>query len=123
MQTSTHCSTASETKLEEGSAMKDPRLWMAFAGVIVTAWLVAPFVFPSRPPAVLAEDIPVIHYVCQETGDVFELPLTGERLDHPETGRPTLVPAVYDARRKKWRPGPPLEVMHRQGLFQQQATE
>ena len=103
--------------------MKDPRLLMAIAGLAVTAWLVAPFVFPPRPPAVAAEDVLVIHYVCQESGDVYELPLTGERLDHPETGRPTLVPAVYDARRKKWRPGPPLDVMHRQGLLLQQATK
>lgn len=103
--------------------MKDPRLLMAIAGLAVTVWLVAPFVFPPQPPVVAAEDVLVIHYVCQESGDVFELPLTGERLDHPETGRPTLVPAVYDARRKKWRPGPPLEVMHRQGLLRQQAAE
>lgn len=103
--------------------MKDPRLWTGITGLCLTAWLIAPFVFPPRPPAVAAEDIPIIHYVCRESGDVFELPLAGERLDHPDTGRPTLVPAVYDARRKKWRPGPPLEAMHRLGLLQQQATE
>ena len=103
--------------------MKDARLWIGIAGICLTAWLIAPFVLPPRPPTVAAEDVPVIHYVCRESGDVFELPLAGERLDHPETGRPTLGPAVYDARRKKWRPGPPLEVMHRLGLLQQQAAE
>ena len=103
--------------------MQDARIWMASAGLALTLWLVTPFVFPSQLPAVAVESIPLVHYVCRESGDVFEMPLAGDRLDHPETGRPTLVPAVYDARRKKWRPGPPLDVMHRLGLLQQQAAE
>ena len=72
--------------------MKDPRLLMVIAGLAVTVWLVAPFVFPPQPPAVAAEDILVIHYVCQESGDVYELPLTGERPDKHE-----LAAAVSDA--------------------------
>lgn len=103
--------------------MKDPRFWTAIVGLGLTAWLIAPFVFPPRPPAVAAEDIPIIHYVCRESGEVFELPLAGDVVANPKTGDATLVPAVYDPRRKTWRPGPPLEVMHRQGHLQRQTAE
>jgi hypothetical protein len=103
--------------------MKDVRFWAAGAGLTLAAWLIVPFVFPPRPPAVAAEDIPVIHYVCRESGEVFEQPLTGSPIENPQTGRLTLVPAVYDARRKKWKQGPPLEVMHRQGLLRPVSTE
>jgi hypothetical protein len=97
--------------------MKDPRLWLAVVAFAVAAWLIAPSVFPPRPPAVAEELISQIRYVCRKSGEVFTLPLAGDVVDNPKTGEPTLVPAVYDARRKKWRPGPPLDVMHRQGLL------
>ena len=42
---------------------------------------------------------------------------TAAVLTHPATGKSTLVPAVYDARAKQWKPGPPPEVMHRKGLL------
>ena len=97
--------------------MKDTRIWIAIVALTVAAWLIAPSVFPPRAPAVAEELIPQIRYVCKKSGEVFTLPLTSDVLEHPKTGEPTLVPAVYDKRRKKWRPGPPLEVMHRQGLL------
>jgi hypothetical protein len=97
--------------------MKDARIWVAAICLLVAAWLIAPLVFPPRAPAVAEELIPQIRYVCKHSGEVFTLPLTGDVLDNPKTGEPTLVPAVYDARRKKWRPGPPPEVMHRHGLL------
>lgn len=97
--------------------MKDARIWLAVVALGVAAWLIAPFALPLRPPAVAEEMIPKIRYVCTKTGEVFTLPLAGDVLDNPKTGEPTLVPAVYDARQTKWRPGPPLEVMHCQGLL------
>jgi hypothetical protein len=97
--------------------MKDARIWIAVVAIAVATWLIAPFVLPPRAPAVAEEMIPQIRYVCTKSGEVFALPLAGDVLDNPKTGEPTLVPAVYDARWKKWRPGPPLEVMHRQGLL------
>lgn len=97
--------------------MKDMRTWIAVVALAVAAWLIAPFALPPRAPAVAKELIPQICYVCKKSGEVFTLPLAGAVLDNPKTGEPTLVPAVYDKRRKKWRPGPPLEVMHRQGLL------
>ena len=97
--------------------MKDMRLWGAILGLVLASWLLYPSVFAKRPPAVGNDDVIVIHYVCGESGEVFELPLAGERCEHPETGRQTLVPAIYDARRKKWRPGPPLVEMRQMGLL------
>lgn len=97
--------------------MSDVRLWLGVSTVVVATWLLAPAMFSPRAPSVAEEAIPQIHYVCKKSGEVFTLPLTGDILENPKTGEPTLVPAVYDARRKKWRPGPPLEVMHRQGLL------
>jgi hypothetical protein len=97
--------------------MKDPRIWIALVAFAVAAWLVAPFVFPPRAPAVAKELIPRIRYVCRKSGEVFVLPLAGDVVDNPKTGTPTLAPAVYDARRKQWRAGPPVDVMHRRGLL------
>ena len=108
-----------ETKLfnRRRFLMKDMRLWGAILGLVLASWLLYPSVFAKRPPAVGNDDVIVIHYVCGESGEVFELPLAGERCEHPETGRQTLVPAIYDARRKKWRPGPPLAKMRQMGLL------
>ena len=97
--------------------MEDKRRWVAIVGLVIASWLLYPSVFARRPPAVDNDDEIVIHYVCKESGKVFELPLAGECCEHPETGRQTLVPAIYDRRRNKWRPGPPLAEMRQMGLL------
>jgi hypothetical protein len=97
--------------------LKDPRWWTVAVSACVAAWLVVPRLLPAPPPAVSPEEIADIRYVCRETGEVFTRPATAAVLPHPVTGEPTLVPAVYDARKKRWRPGPPPDVMHRQGLL------
>ena len=51
----------------------------------------------KKTPAVDSDDEIVIHYICKE-GKVFELP-RWRMFEHPETGRQTLVPAIYDRRR------------------------
>jgi hypothetical protein len=96
---------------------KDARFWTAVVAFAGAACLLAPAVLPARAPVVAEESIAEIRYVCTETGDVFTRRLTSSTLAHPTTGRPTLVPAVYDPRKKRWKPGPPLEVMHRRGLL------
>lgn len=96
---------------------KDVRTWTAVVGLVAAACLLGPAVLRSRPPVVAEGAVAEIRYVCTETGDVFTRRLTAATLTHPTTGKPTLVPAVYDARKKSWKPGPPLEVMHRRGLL------
>lgn len=96
-------------------------MWMAIVALAAAGWLLAPLVIRPRAPEVSVESIPQINYVCRKSGEVFRLPMTGDLLDNPKTGEPTLVPAVYDARRKKWRPGPPLEVMRRKGMLKPDA--
>ena len=76
--------------------MKDIRLWGAMLGLVLASWLLYPSVFARRPPAVDNDEVIVIHYVCRESSKVFELPLAGECCEHPETGRQTLVPAIFD---------------------------
>lgn len=89
---------------------KDARVWCAIVGFGIAAWLVVPQVLVTRPPQVAAEDIPVMDYICCETKEVFRVAATGPRLANPKTGRSTLVPAVYDARKKVWKQGPPLDI-------------
>ena len=95
----------------------DPRFWTAVGASCLAAWLVAPHLLPVRPPAVSAEEVAEIRYVCRETGEVFSRRATAAVLPHPVTGKPTLVPAVYDGRKKRWKPGPPPDVMHHKGLL------
>jgi len=94
---------------------KDPRFWTAVVAFGVAACLLGPSVLPARAPTVAADSIPEVRYICTETGEVFTRRLTAAALPHPTTGNPTLVPAVFDPKKKTWKPGPPLEVMHRQG--------
>ena len=96
---------------------KDPRVWTAIVAAGMGAWLIVPAVVPARPPRVAEELIPEIMYVCKETGEVFPRKLTAATLLSPTTGTPTLVPAIYDKKAKKWKPGPPLDVMQRRGLL------
>ena len=97
--------------------LKDVRIWIAAAAFGAAACLLGTTVFPARAPAVAEESIAEIRYVCTETGEVFTRRLTAAALPHPTTGSPTLVPAVFDPKKKKWKPGPPLDVMHRRGLL------
>lgn len=89
---------------------KDARWWCAAAGFGIAAWLLVPQVLGARPPLVRGEDIPVMDYICRETKEVFRLSATGPVLANPKTGKSTLVPAVYDARAKAWKQGPPLDI-------------
>ena len=95
--------------------LKDAGLWTAIVAFGAAACLLVPTVLPARVPAVAKESIAELRYVCTETGEVFTRRLTAAALPHPTTGKATLVPAVYDPRQKRWKPGPPLDVMHRRG--------
>jgi hypothetical protein len=101
----------------EAAMFKDARFWTAVVAFGLAALLLVPAVLPVRAPAVAEESIPEIRYVCTETGEVFIRRLTAAALPHPTTGKPTLVPAVYDPKKKTWKAGPPPDVMHRRGLL------
>ena len=96
---------------------KDIRIWFSAGAILVATYLIGSQFYGKPRPDFRIEDLPQIRYVCKKSGEVFTLPLMGDVHENPKTGEPTLVPAVYDKRRKKWRPGPPLEMMHRQGLL------
>jgi hypothetical protein len=102
---------------ETMSMFKDPRIWVAIGAGGLGAWLLAVALVSPRRPAVAKEAASEIRYVCRESGEVFTRPLTAETLAHPETGRMTLVPAIFDAKKNQWRPGPPLDVMRKKGLL------
>jgi hypothetical protein len=106
----TFCHEEEATKKKEIRMFKDARFWSAAVGFGIAAWLLVPQMLGARPPRVRAEDIPVMEYICRETKEVFRLSATGPVLAHPKTGKSTLVPAVYDARAKAWKQGPPLDV-------------
>lgn len=97
--------------------LKDARVWTAAVAFVIAAVLIGRSAMPARPPAVEAESVPEIRYVCRESGDVFTMRMSGNVLAHPTTGRPTLVPASYDKKTKTWKPGPPPEIMHKKGLL------
>ena len=95
------CGTETKLFTRRRFLMKDMRLWGAIFGLVIASWLLYPSVFAKRPPAVDNDDVIVIHYVCRESGKVFELPLAGECCEHPETGRQTLVPSNLRRSSKK----------------------
>ena len=97
--------------------LKDARFWTAAVAFGLAAFLLGPAILPARAPAVAEDSIPEIRYVCTETGEVFMRRLTAAALPHPTTGEATLVPAVYDRKKKTWKAGPPPEIMHRRGLL------
>ena len=90
---------------------RDPRLWVFLAATVLAAWLLVPRVVGRWSPgrAVAAD----IDYICRETQEVFRLPASSPPPPHPQTGRATLVPAVYDPAKQAWRPGPPPELRQR----------
>lgn len=93
--------------------LRDPKLWTALVAFGLAGWLIVPRMLGDRPPAIGAEALPTIDYLCRESREVFRLPAATTPPPNPKTGRTTLVPAVYDGKTKSWKPGPPLEVRQR----------
>jgi len=93
--------------------LRDPRLWTAVVALGFAGWLIVPAFLGGTPTAGRAEDIPEADFICRETKEVFRLQATADVLPNPKTGRPTLVPAVYDERRKTWKQGPSLAARQR----------
>ena len=96
--------------------LREPQFWASGVALLIAAWLLVPQLMPSRPPATTGGQ-PEIRYICRKSGELFTLAATADSLPHPVTGRLTLVPAVFERRSGKWKPGPTLAVMHRRGLL------
>ena len=65
----------------------------------------------SRPPGpVVGNDVV---YICLETQEVIEGPVEPTPAINPNTGRRTLVPAIYSNATKKWVPAPNEEMLRR----------
>ena len=95
------------------SLLRDPRVWVACVGFGLAGWLIGPQVVGGRGRVVRAEDLPEADFICRETREVFRLPASAAVLSHPQTGKLTLVPAIFDPKTKAWKPGPPLDVRQR----------
>lgn len=89
---------------------RNPMLWCAIVAFGVAAWLLVPQMVTPRRPRAKTEDSRMMDYICRETKEVFRLSASAPVLVNPKTGKTTLVPAMFDARRKVWMPGPSAEV-------------
>jgi len=54
---------------------------------------------------------PSVVYVCAETQEAFVGPPQAAPVTHPDTGRKTLVPAIYNPEADRWQPMPPLDLL------------
>jgi hypothetical protein len=78
--------------------------------LVLTGWFGWRWAGLSRPAPVTGLEVT---YVCLETREVFTGPVQDIPALNPETGRKTLVPALYSTRTKEWVPAPSEEVLRR----------
>ncbi len=76
----------------------------------LTGWAGWRWLGGSRPAPVTGLEVT---YICLESREVFTGPVQEVPAVNPETGRKTLVPAVYSTRTKEWVPAPPEEVLRK----------
>lgn len=84
-------------------------LLIGAAAVAVVGLVVWKMIPPSE--AILTEEIPVVVYVCEETGDVFQGRAQAVPLENPLTGRSTLRLGLYCPKCEAWRIAPPMEAL------------
>lgn len=81
------------------------------------AWTLSVFVFASSCGTSTPVEDPHVGqmvYIDTATGTPFAANISRETpAIHPDTGKRTLVPALYCATCKQWYPAPPLEVLQR----------
>lgn len=75
--------------------------------------VILPAIDSLLPRRVTAEDSRRMVYVCQETGALTVGPPQPTPAVNPETGRATLVSALYCPKCERWRAAPPLELLQR----------
>ncbi len=91
--------------------MRTIGLSLLFAiAVTLTGWAGWRWMGKSRPPPVTGLEVT---YVCLETREVFTGPVQEVPAVNPETGRKTLVPAVYSTKTNEWVPAPSEEFLRK----------
>ena len=78
--------------------------------LLMAGWWVYSWMADRRPASVTGNDVT---YICLETREVIEGPVQAVPALNPNTGRRTLVPAVYSNRTKEWVPAPSEEVLRK----------
>lgn len=91
--------------------MRDYRIWLSMAGLLIAARMLYPVFAGDRSSPVRDTELQEIVYVCRETGETFPLRAKASPEKHPRTGRFTLMPGLYCAKCRVWRASPSLEVL------------
>lgn len=91
--------------------MRDYRLWLALAGLLLAGRLLYPVLAGDRSAPVRDDERQMMVFVCQETGEAFALRASNTIETNPKTGKATLLPGLYCDECTKWRISPPLDVL------------
>lgn len=95
--------------------MSSYRLPVTIVLVVLSGWFLwGRMGSAPRETPVDAEDLETIVFVCRESGELFVGKVRPTPAAHPATGRPTLMPGLYDSKSQRWVAGPPLEQWQRQ---------
>ena len=88
--------------------------------LLCSGWAAYVWLADRPPPPVTGNDVT---YICLETKVVIEGPVQPVPAVNPQTGRRTLVRAIYSNSTEEWVPAPSEEVMrrNRQSLLEKKA--
>ena len=91
--------------------MRDYRIWLSIAGLLIAGRMLYPAFAGDRSSPVRDEELQEIVYVCRESGETFPMRAKASPEKHPRTGRLTLMPGLYCTKCGVWRASPPLDVL------------
>lgn len=95
--------------------MRDPRLWLVMVVIVAAGALISwQLRSPDQSAPVSQEELDDAVFVCRDSGDVFIGKVRPTPATHPATGKPTLMPGLYDTRQQAWVAAPPFELQQRQ---------
>ncbi len=94
--------------------MRDIRLWLAMAAVVLGGGLIS-FQLRSdnRSAPVDESELETAVFVCRESGELFVGKVRPTPALHPTSGKATLLPGLYDVEHKRWVTAPPFEQQQR----------
>lgn len=95
--------------------MRDPRLWLVLVVIVAAGGLISWQLRGSDQSAPVTQDeLEDAVFVCRESGAVFVGKVRPTPATHPSTGKPTLMPGLYDTRKQAWVAAPPFELQQKQ---------